>query len=232
MGVTQEALPEAMTLELDLPAPSRAALYRGVSWAEFLDLLRELDHRPGIRLAFDRGTLEIMSPSRDHEHVNDLLRCLVSTLCDELGIPRAGLGSTTWRRDDLLRAIEPDNCYYLEHEPIVRGKEIDLTRDPPPDLGIEIDVTRKSLERFPIYAALGIPELWRFSGKTEKLAFNRLDTAREYEEVPRSLAFPFLTPPDLERFLELRHTLDDTTIVKRFREWVRSRGENRHDGSL
>ncbi|MEM7204057.1 MAG: Uma2 family endonuclease [Planctomycetota bacterium] len=76
-----------------------------------------------------------------------------------------GGGSTTWRREDLDRGLEPDECYWVENEPNVRGRrELDLRVDPPPDLPIEVDVHASSVDRVKIYAALGCRGGWRSTG--------------------------------------------------------------------
>ena len=108
-----------------------------------------------------------MSPSSMHERYNCLFRRMIETLTEELAIPIKGAGSTTFKREDLERGLEPDSCFYLANERRIRGKrELDLTIDPPPDLAIEIDITSSSLDRQGIYAALGVPEIWRFDGES------------------------------------------------------------------
>ena len=145
-----------------------------VSWRTYERLLRIFDERPAIRLTYDRGCLEIMTISHEHESYGRFLGRLVVTLTEELGLLLKEGGSTTFRRRHKQRGLEPDNCYWIESEPQVRGKlEIDLTIDPPPDLAIEIDVTHGSLDRLAIYATLGVPEVWRFDGQT--LCFHMLE---------------------------------------------------------
>src|ERR1700722_8059939 len=146
-------------------APEQRFILYGVPWRTYERLLRAFADRPGVRLTYDRGTLELMTLSHEHENRGHLLGRLVVTLTVELGLPLKGGGSTTFRRRRRQRGLEPDECYWIGSEALVRGKEkINQRRDPPPDLALEIDVTHSSLNRLAIYAALNIPEVWRFEG--------------------------------------------------------------------
>jgi Uma2 family endonuclease len=192
---------------------------RDADWQTYQHFLEALGERP-IRVTYDRGRLELMTLSHGHERTSNLLGRLVETLTEELDIPMQSGGSTTFNREDLDRGLEADQCYYLEHEPEVREKdEIDLTVDPPPDLAIEIDVSRSSLNRLGIYAALGVPEVWRFDG--ERLLVYQLRAEGEYVVSPRSKHFPFLPMEELVRFLQRRTEMSETSLVRAFRVWVR-----------
>jgi Uma2 family endonuclease len=116
--------------------------------------------------------------------------------------------------------LEPDNCYWIAHEPRVRGKrKIDLQMDPPPDLAVEIDIARSSLDRLGIYAALGVPEIWRFDGRT--LTFHLLGPDGRYEARTYSRAFPQLTTAVVARFVALEGKMDQNAIIRKLRLWVR-----------
>src|SRR5262249_54893083 len=145
-----------------LSSQQQHLVLRDIDWKTYNRLLRAFAERPGIRLTYDRGTLEIMSPSHGHDTDARFLGRLVVTLTEELGLPIKGGGSTTFRRRRRRRGLEPDDCYWIANEPRVRGKrKINLRVDPPPDLCIEVDVTHSSLNRLSIYAALNVPEVWR-----------------------------------------------------------------------
>ena len=117
-------------------------LLRNISWETYERLLEERGDNSAPRFTYDRGELEIMSPSPEHEALNRSIALLVEFLAAELGIDVYDLGSTTFRREDLERGFEPDSCFYIENEERVRGKtRKDLSVDPPPDLVIEIDIT-------------------------------------------------------------------------------------------
>ncbi len=171
-----------------------------VGWEDYEALSDRFSPR-GVRLAFDRGTLELMTPSFNHEFYSRLICRFVQILTMELRIPIVSGGSTTFRREDLQRGLEPDECYYLAHADDVRGKtEIDLQLDPPPDLAVEIDITSSSLDRQGIYAALQVPEIWRFD--TRELRVYLLDETGIYTISETSRAFPFLPIIRFEEFLK------------------------------
>lgn len=203
-------------------AAPQGILLHDVDWPTYGRLLRVFAERPGFRLTYDRGSLEIMSPSSLHEREKCLLGRFVEVLTEEPGIPARAGGSTTLRRRRKRRGLEPDSCYWIASEPRIRGKRaIDLRVDPPPDLAIEVDVTRSSLNRMGVYAALGVPEVWRLTA--QGLTFQVLGTDGKYAAGGHSLAFPVVTPADLMSFLNLQSAQDDTSIAAQFRAWVRQR---------
>ncbi len=190
-----------------------------ISWATYESLVTDLGNQSSIRITYDQGILEIMSPSSEHEKLNRTLAQFVEMLAEELTIDIRRLGSTTFKREDLAKGFEPDSCYYIQNEDKISGKkEIDLTIDPPPDLIIEIDITSTSIDKLPIYAKISVPEVWRFSGK--KLSLLSL-SGGYYLEVKNSLAFPTISSEVLNDFLEKSQTMKSTTFSKSFREWIR-----------
>ncbi len=191
------------------------ALLRNVTWQQYVEL-RDSDEHQYIRMTYDRGNLELMSPSKLHERVGYLIGRCIGVWTEEKRIEIQGCRSTTFRRQDLLRGLEPDNCYYIEHEQDVRDRDqVDLAIDPPPDLAVEIDVTARSIERMPIYAALGVPEIWRWH--ENKLLVLRLDPAGQYVEVPTSLALPGFPFEGLTDVINRRTMADETTLIRAFR---------------
>jgi Uma2 family endonuclease len=160
-----------------------------------------------------------MTLSHGHEHYSKLLGQFVEVLTDLLDMPRRSGGSSTLDREDQERALEPDQCYYLENEPSIRDKhEIDLSVDPPPDLAIEVDITRSSLSRMEIYASLGVPEVWRFD--EERLRVYLLGAEGRYQESNHSPHFPFLPLGETAAFLLRWNTMDETSLIRAFRRWV------------
>src|SRR5262245_15702754 len=166
-----------------VPDPDRQKLILDdVTWEAYTRLLRTIEGRRHLRLTYDRGTLEIMTFSYEHENGGDFLGRMVVTLTEELNLPIRGGGSTTFRRRKKKKGLEPDNCYWIAHEADVRNlKVINLRKDPPPDLAIEVDVTRSSMNRMRIYAALNVPEVWRLD--TDGLAFFVLNANGECDKV-------------------------------------------------
>ncbi len=205
-----------------VPVPSGQRLVLGgVSWRTYERLLRVFDDRH-LRITYDRGALEIMTLSPQHERFKHLLVLLIAALVEELGWNMAGFGSMTFKRRKRQRGLEPDECFWIQSEPLVRGKDkIDLRRDPPPDLVIEIDWTRSSLDRLSIYAVLRVPEVWCFDGQSLRVLL--LGPDGQYVESDRSRAFPFLPMPEVARFLGMRAAHSETDLVRQFRAWVRER---------
>jgi Uma2 family endonuclease len=176
-----------------------------------------------IRVTYDRGEMEVMTLSPKHENRKKLLARLVEALTEEMKIDIASFGSMTCRREELLRGLEPDDCYWIEHEPLVRGREdIDLDVDPPPDLTLEIEVSRSTMDRMAIYAALRVPEVWRWNGEILRVCI--LSARGTYRESYRSKAFPFLPLTEFAAFL-IRTDLSETQLVRSFRVWVRKRNK-------
>jgi Uma2 family endonuclease len=203
---------------VEIPREQRFVL-PNLSWAEYRAFANTIGERR-IRLTYDRGKLEFMTLSHGHERLSNLLGRLIEIVTEELNRPIQSGGSTTVGREDLDRAIEPDQCYYLDNEPLVRDKdEIDLATDPPPDLVVEIGISRSSLNRMGIYAAFGVPEVWRLDG--ERLSVYQLADAGTYHETGHSRHFPHLPIAGIADFLRRRTTMDETNLVRAFRHWVR-----------
>jgi Uma2 family endonuclease len=200
-----------------IPAEQRFRV-SGIDWKGYLAISDAFDQRP-IRVTYDQGEMELMTLSPRHERAKTLLARLVETLTEELAIDIASYGSMTCRQEDLERGFEPDECYWISHEDAVRGRDhIDFEHDPPPDLAIEVEISRSTMNRLRLYASLGVPELWRWDG--ERLRVNLLGDDGQYHESDQSVAFPFLPVAELVRFLTMRD-VSDTQIVRAFREWVR-----------
>lgn len=191
-----------------------------VDWRTYSRLLRALDERPGLRLTYDRGVLEIMTLSLGHEGQSRLCGRFVITAAEELGLEIACGGSTTMRRRKKQRGLEPDECYWIANEARMRGKDqFDPRSDPPPDLALEVDITHSSLNRMAIYTALGIPEVWRYDGQT--VTFYQLQPAGRYVEITHSPSFPLIPSTILTSFLAQWGKLGANALVEQFRAWIR-----------
>jgi Uma2 family endonuclease len=201
-----------------LAPPEQIVQLSGISWQTYETLLAEIGDRQ-IRLTYNRGNLEIMVPSPEHERFKTIMGRFVETLAEELDVRIEPLGSTTFKRPELSGA-EPDECFYIQNISAVKGKKrIDLNQDPPPDLVVEIDITSRSENTLQVYADLGVPEVWIYNGS--RLRINRLENG-EYVEGELSLAFPSLPILEIVRFLEQAETMDYLELVKAFRNWVKS----------
>jgi len=201
-----------------LSPTEQKVIIENVSWQTYERLLADLADRSAPRLTYDRGRLQIMSPTSRHEELNRNLALVVTILAAALGLDVRNLGSTTFRREDLSRGFEPDSCFYVEHEPSVRGKaRIDLSQDPPPDLVIEIDITSGSLDKFPIYLQVGVPEIWHYDGR--RLTIHQL-TGGAYQESETSRAFPNVRAADLDGLLLESLTQPSTQWLRALQEWA------------
>lgn len=139
---------------------------QNISWQMFETILSELEEGYAARLAYNNEILEIKMPLPGYEFDKEIIGDLLKALLEELNIDFIGLGSTTFKRQNMLNGIEPDQCFYIQNEANIRGKrEIDLNIDPPPDLAVEIDNTSDSRLRFNSYQGLGVSELWRYDGE-------------------------------------------------------------------
>jgi Uma2 family endonuclease len=201
----------------EVPAVSKVIL-TGVSWSTFKALRSEVGENHSCRFAYDRGVLEIRMPLQEHEVPKGMIESFIEMIADELEIEVMKLGALTLEREDLTRAIEPDTCFYIQNESLVRSRNIQLPKDPPPDLAVESDYTSSSLNKFTIYAALGVPELWRY--RHQKLTVYQLAEG-QYQEVTQSWAFPFLPITEVPSFIEQSRTIGQRSAVRLFRQRIR-----------
>jgi Uma2 family endonuclease len=206
------------TVAISKAASDQRFRISGVSWSGYVAFSDSLGPQH-VRVTYDQGEMELMTLSSEHERDKTLLGRLVEVLTEELGIDMIGCGSMTCRQEGLERGFEPDECYWIEHEEIVRGRDqIDFDHDPPPDLAIEVEISRSTMNRLRLYASLGVPELWRWDGK--QLRVSLLGKKGEYHDSNVSKAFPFLPVAELVRFLTMRG-VSQTQIMREFRAWVR-----------
>lgn len=201
------------------PPETRTRL-SGISWETYKKMLEELGDHRSERFAYYEGELEIMSPGSTHEGANRIIDKMIFALCEETDRYARDLGSLTCNRDDIQMGIEPDTCYYFESAKKLRkSEEVDLNIDPPPDLMVEVDITRSSMKKTPILLGLGVPEWWRYDG--EKLEIYVLQNGA-YTKEQRSAIFPnFDIGIAFVTFLHRRDDIGDVAMIKEFRQWVR-----------
>jgi|tagenome__1003787_1003787.scaffolds.fasta_scaffold20594449_2 Uma2 family endonuclease len=210
---------------VSLNAESRVVL-EPVSWSLYEQLLAELGDNRGTRLAYDDGRLEIMSPSDSHEDVKTIVARLIEAYADAMDIDVQGYGSWTMNRREKKKGIESDECYYVQSFPaIAHRKRLDLKRDPPPDLAVEVDISRSSLPKQPIYAAIGVPEIWRFDGK--RFIILRRNESGSYAESHESACFPDLPIDEVNRFVRIGLRSRQPAAVRALREWMKQRRPGR-----
>ncbi|HAZ45685.1 MAG TPA: hypothetical protein DCZ55_14815 [Cyanobacteria bacterium UBA11371] len=219
-----------MVTQASTPTPQQVqannkVVLNGVSWQTFKILMSEVGDNRAWRITYDRGVLEIRMPVLEHEVPKGLIEDFITAIADELEIELLKAGALTLEREDLTRAVEPDSCFYIQNESTVRGlEEINLPNNPPPDLVVESDNTNSSLNKLPIYASIGVAEIWRYRKQT--LQVYRL-VEGEYEQTNQSLAFPFLPIAEVPGFIEQSKTIGQRYAVRLFRQRIREILQNK-----
>jgi Uma2 family endonuclease len=218
-----------MTTVLDPPGIkqtlSDGVLLHNVSWSTYESLLRDHPDVPNPHFTYDRGDLLIMVLSADHERINSTLTLLIDVLAEAFDLESQSFGSMTHKRKELRLGFEPDSCFYFKNEERMRGKQrLDLSVDPPPDLVLEIDISRPSLNKLPIFAAFGIPEVWRFAGET--VEFHLLEDG-EYTKSQSSASLPLVTADIVTMFVHTSLKLGRLEWMKSVRDWARQQKEAR-----
>jgi Uma2 family endonuclease len=194
-----------------------------VTWSFYERLLEEIDSQGRrIRVTYDQGRLEMMSPLPQHDRIEYWIGHLIGLLCAEKNIDFTPGGGTTFRSKAKQIGLEPDGCFFFTNSEVFDNLETawDPKQHPAPDLAIEVDITRKSIAKQPIYAKLGIKELWRFDGK--RLSVLILDSTGAYQLSASSTAFPFLPMQEFESFLHRFGKENNLTVIRAFQQWARS----------
>jgi len=189
-----------------------------VSWSTYESMLKELEDSSSPHLTYDRGVLEIMSPTAKHEKVSRSIDLFINLVAAEVGADVVTLGSITYKREDLMRGFEPDSCFYIQNELKIRGKDrIDLNIDPPPDIVVEIDITHSTINKRALFAQFGVPEVWRYDGNMIEILVLE---AGDYVVSERSRALSVLSSAILNRFVS--ESLDGSRRewMKKVREWA------------
>jgi Uma2 family endonuclease len=207
------------------PTNTHRAILPNITWHTFETILTEIGNHRSTRLAYDQGTLEIMTPLMSYEHNKRLIEKVICTLAEELNLNLKSTGSVTCKRQDLSKGVEPDSSFYIQNEPIMRNKQnLDLTQDPPPDLIIEVDYTSASLDRLPIYLALGVPEVWRYDQPIMQI-YQLVDGVYLPCDVSPTFAnLPLMT--EVPRFLAQSLEIGEIAMIRSFRDWIRQQIKN------
>jgi Uma2 family endonuclease len=199
-------------------AVNQKLILQSVGWDVYEQVLKQYQNSNEVHFAYDDGFLEVEVPLFEHEAANRVLQNLVTTICAEKEIDFINAGSTTFRKRAKSKGCEPDTAFYIQNESRVRGlKNLDLNQDPPPDLVIEVDVTSPSLNKMPIYAALGVSEVWLYNG--ERVIFYKL-FGGIYQEIQNSLALPILDSQTANNFLQKGLTESSSKWIREIRDWA------------
>jgi Uma2 family endonuclease len=212
------------------PVPRNSVTLQGVDWETYCRL-RDEPRNERVRMSYLDGELTLMSPDLIHDEGAEVLGLLVRGVTSGLGLEIKGIRTSTLRRGTAPRkgsGKEPDNAFYIgENERPMRNLKkkgkLDLAVDPPPDLAIEVDNSRDSEAALPIYARLGVPEVWRYDVQDGSLWFGRLE-GDSYREVDRSACLPRLTPALV---LEALGVFDEGEMGENaWHEWVKAWARN------
>lgn len=208
-----------VALQQIVVSPGQQLLLKNVSWQQFQEILANLGENRNSRIAYSQGMLEIMVPLPEHETDKVIIGDFVKAILEEIDIEFLSLGSTTFENEQMLAAVEPDDCFYIQNEAAIRGKKrLDLKVDPPPDLAIEIDITSKT--KLASYQNLRVPELWRYNG--QKLEINLLQSGK-YVPSNQSIIFPNLPITEvIPEYLERSKAIGRNATMKLFRAWLKT----------
>lgn len=200
------------------PVGEKRLVFRSLDWVQYQTLRKTLNHERNIRFTYLQGTLEVTTSLEVHEFSAGLLGLFIRILVVETGLDIKTMGSTTLDRESLDRSAEPDVAYYIQNQPLVAGRDVDLEKDPPPDLIVEVDITHTDIDKLQLYAAMGVPEFWRYNGKVWRIYLLQ-DSA--YTESPVSPTFSKVPKEKLYEFLATARQ-SEAKAERDFREWVRS----------
>jgi Uma2 family endonuclease len=210
---------EAIVEMIDRMPADSVLIQHGVSWNDYEELLRAVGDAPGQHISFDDGTLQIMTLSFKHEKYVRLIERIIDRLSARLRIKVLSYGSATMKKEREQKGAEPDACFYVQSAELVGKKEeIDLNVDPPPDVVVEIDLHHESISKTPIYAALGVPEFWRYDGDSVTIYHLR---EGQYVASEASESLPLLTGAVLTEFLARIPKEDQYEILLAFEEWLK-----------
>lgn len=195
-------------------------VFHNISWDAFERILEDIGETHH-RVTYQDGDLEFKTISLEHEGFGSWIGRLIFLVALEMKLTLKTGGSTTLKKQLRKVGLEPDECFWIKNASIIRGKKKwNSLTDPPPDLAVEVDISTSWLDRLGIYAALKVPEVWRFDG--EKLRVLVLGANRKYKERTRSLAFPTLPMDEFVRFVKLLDSDDELVLVQEFTKWLRS----------
>ncbi|MFO5440408.1 MAG: Uma2 family endonuclease [Dolichospermum sp.] len=201
-----------------IPGETRVLL-ENITWQTFKTMLAEMGSERANKISYRQGNIEVMTPLKLHESSNRLIEVFVGVLCEELGLEVNRVGSLTLTRDDLEYGAEPDSSYYIQNELLVREKEnIDLAFDPPPDLVLEVEYSRPKIDKSKLYAAMGIPEFWRYNGTTLRVY---ILANGQYSETQTSPTFAVIPIKEIPRFIEESKKIGQIAVTRAFRTWVK-----------
>jgi Uma2 family endonuclease len=194
--------------------------FHDVSWEEYEEFLRDIGEARGLRVSYDDGKLQVMTISSEHESYAWFIGKLMATISLRLRIEIRFFGSATIKKKRKKKGNEPDACFYVQSASVIGNKvKLDFETDPPPDIALEIDIHHESRAKLPIYAALGVPEVWIFDGRKLTIYLLRGD---QHVEGMQSRALPMLSDAVLTDFLTRMPKDGELKTLLAFEQWVMS----------
>lgn len=199
--------------------------FHDVSWDEYEELLEQVGEAPGLRISYDNGSLCVMTISSEHEKYASFINSLTTAIKLRLRIDILAFGSATMRKRKRKKGNEPDACFYVQTASLIGNRiQLDFETDPPPDIAVEIDVHHDSRSKFPIYAALGVPELWRYDGQAMTIYhLSKVGDEQQYVPGDTSAALPMLSATLLTEVIERMRRDGELSALLAFDEWLQSR---------
>ncbi len=195
--------------------------FHDVIWEEYEELLDQVGEAAGLRISFNDGTLKVMSLSAEHEKYVRFIESLIGAVRLRLRINIVSFGSATMRKRKKSKGNEPDACFYVQTAAVIGNRiDLDFEIDPPPDVVVEVDVHHDSTDNDAIYAALGVPEIWRYDG--HEMTIYHLQQDGEYVVAETSHALPMLTGQILTRYLTRLRQDGEFEAILAFDEWLQS----------
>jgi len=199
--------------------------FRDVSWDEYEELLEQVGEAPGLRISYDNGSLQVMTISAEHEKYTLFINSLIAGIRLRLRMDILAFGSATMRKPKRSAGHEPDACFYVQTAPLIGNKiQLDFETDPPPDIVVEVDVHHDSRSRFRVYAALGVPEIWRYDGQAMTIYhLSDVSDGPHYMSRNTSAALPMLSAMLLTEMIERMRRDGELSALLAFDEWLQSR---------
>lgn len=196
-------------------------IFHNVTWDEYEELLEQVgETRHGLRISYNDGTLKVVSLSPEHEKYVSFINSLVVHIRLRFRMNILFFGSATMRKKKKSKGNEPDACFYVQTAAVLGNRiKLDFTVDPPPDVVVEVDIHHDSTGNDPIYAALGVPEIWRYDGWKATILHLQEDG---YVEAETSDALPMITSAILTEYLTRLQEDGEFAAIIAFDEWLRS----------
>jgi hypothetical protein len=197
---------------------------RGVGWQVYDVLSDAVREGAPVHVNYDGRDLEIMATSDFHEQFKHMLGRFVHEVTTALAVPVSSSGQTTWKRPELARGLEADQCYHFHPEKIAvvaaarKRRSMDIADYPNPDMAIEIDISPPQVDREGIYKSLQVTEIWRFDG--EDVTIERLGEDGTYVGADISRFLP-VKAVEIRRWIVEEDWSEQTAWCLRLRAWLR-----------